>query len=163
MSETLQLIGAGQGRRKLGEFWCEARDADPAIKEIFDRHYSRRHYADGRRQVFFVGPGEKMVLVTEDGKAIFIWRKFISLNKQDGVNCAVFRNEGEIMSSLLILDAETAARKRWPGQRFYTYVNSLKIRSKNPGCCFKKAGWRVCGKTKIANLIVLEKLPVVTG
>jgi len=46
---------------------------------------------------------------------------------------------------------------KWPGERLYTYVNSHKIRSTNPGYCFLRAGWRKCGMTK-GGLIILEKL-----
>ena len=97
-----------------------------------------------------------MVLITQQCDALFIWRKFISLDHQEGVNCAVFRNESKLLSSELILQAEELARMRWPTERFYTYVNGAKIRSSNPGYCFIKAGWRKCGLTK-GGLIVLEK------
>jgi hypothetical protein len=107
----------------------------------------------------FVGPGEKLVLLTEDERALFVWRKFIDASGQDGVNCAVFRNEGPRLSSDLILEAEDIAWKKWPGQRFYTYVNSRAIRSTNPGACFKAAGWKLCGETKWNRLTILEKQP----
>jgi hypothetical protein len=34
-----------------------------------------------------------------------------------------------------------------------------KLDHKNPGCCFKKAGWKECGKTK-GGLLIFEKLPM---
>jgi len=123
------------------------------------RHYSWNQYADGRRRKLFVGPGEKMVLVTADGLAVFVWRKFIddcASAPLDAVNCAAFRNEGPHRSSELILEAETEAWHRWPGKQLYTYVNPARIRSSNPGCCFKQAGWRRTGTTK-GGLHVLEK------
>jgi hypothetical protein len=40
----------------------------------------------------------------------------------------------------------------------YTYVNGRKVKSANPGYCFKRAGWRTCGKTA-GGLIILEKTP----
>lgn len=144
-------------RRKLGLYWCECRDGDEAARALFQKHYSYKPHRDGRKPKLFVGPGEKMVLITECAQALFVWRKFKSDNNQQGVNCAVFRNETGILSSLLILDAETVAHRRWPGQRFYTYVNPRRIRSSNPGACFKKAGWRQCGTTKWNRLVILEK------
>jgi hypothetical protein len=45
----------------------------------------------------------------------------------------------------------------WPDLRHYTYVNSQKVASKNPGFCFLKAGWRRCGVTK-GGLLVLERV-----
>jgi hypothetical protein len=126
-------------------------------RELFDRHYSRKHYADGRMPKLFVGPGEKAVLVTETYDAIFVWRKFISGDGQQGVNCSVFRNESSILSSRLILEAESIARERWGDTRFFTYVNPRAIRSTNAGACFKHAGWTVCGQTKWNKLLILEK------
>ena len=143
----------------VGQFWYRTKDGDKAAKRIFDRHYSRYHYADGRKPLLFVGPGEKMVLMTLAENALFVWRKFISGDGQQGVNCAVFRNEGAIKSSKLILDAEQIAWKRWPNERLYTYVAPSKIKSANPGYCFKRAGWTVCGTTKVNKLVILEKLP----
>jgi hypothetical protein len=139
-------------------FWCFTRDGDADVRRVFNRHYSRRHYADGRAPKLFMGPGEKMVLVTPDASAIFGWRKFKDDSGQVGINCAFFRNEGGGLSSELIRDAMTLAWDRWPGERLYTYVNSRRIRSTNPGTCFMKAGWRRCGTTK-GGLVILECEP----
>jgi len=97
-----------------------------------------------------------MVLLTPNADALFIWRKFISGDKQDGVNCAAFRNESRFLSSSLILKAMDLAWKRWPGERLYTYVNPRMIGSRNPGYCFKMAGWASCGETKWNKLKILE-------
>lgn len=153
------LFGHGTCRRALGRYWHECRDGDDGVREIYDRHYSRYRYADGRTPKLFVGPGEKTVLITAGGDAIWVWRKFKDASGQQGVNCAVFRNEGPILSSLLILDACWVAWQRWPGERLYTYVNPRGIRSTNPGACFKAAGWRACGVTKWNKLVVLETNP----
>lgn len=135
--------------------WIEVKDGDDRARGLFDRHYSRRHYADGRRPRQFVGPGEKMVLLTPDCRAVFVWRKFISEDNQDGVNCAIFRNEGPVLSSALIKEAVRLAKERWPGERLYTYVNGKRIRSTNPGYCFLQAGWNKCGMSK-GGLTILE-------
>lgn len=143
-----------------GEVWIRARDGDATCRDIFDGHYSRRHYRDGRAPRLFVGPGEKMVLRTADARALFVWRKFIdnAQPKQSGVNCAVFRNEGAGLSSDLIREAVIHAWRRWPGQRLYTYVNANSVRSSNPGYCFLMAGFQSAGYTK-GNLRILELLP----
>ena len=138
--------------------WYETKDGDLAARGIFNRHYSRHWYKDGRRRKLFIGPGEKMVLVLSDYSALFVWRKFISGDGQEGINCAIFRNESEYLSSELILEAEELAIRRWGKQRLYTYVNSKKINSSNPGYCFQKAGWKKCGETKVNRLIILEKI-----
>lgn len=140
------------------EIWVCVKDGNDTARDIFDQHYSRYHYADGRKPKLFVGPGEKMVLVTPDAMALFVWRKFISLDHQDGVNCAVFRNEGRQLSSDLIRAACDLAWERWPGQRLYTYVDPKKTRRKrDPGRCFLKAGWTHNGYSK-GGLRILEIL-----
>lgn len=138
--------------------WIEVKDGFKEARRLFKRHYSYRKYADGRDPALFCGPGEKLVLITKDCDALFVWRKFKSMNGQEGINCAVFRNEGAVLSSLLIIEAEEIARKRWPGERFYTYINPIKIKSVNPGYCFLMAGWKRCGITKRHKLIILEKV-----
>lgn len=153
-----QLFSFGVGRREVGKFWREARDGDAGALELYRRHYSRRIYADGRETKLFVGPGEKLVLVNEEGNALFAWRRFIDDSGQIGINCAVFRNESSELSSLMIVDADAIAFKRWPGVRHYTYVDSAKIRSTNPGSCFIHAGWNRCGVTKKRGLVILERL-----
>lgn len=143
----------------FGDTWVEVKDGNSSCRAIFDRHYSRKHYADGRRPKIFVGPGEKMVLMTPCARALFVWRKFISGDGQQGVNCAIFRNEGAGLSSDLIRAAMVLAWGRWPGERLFTYVNPRRVHSANPGFCFIKAGWRRCGITKWNRLLILEALP----
>lgn len=108
--------------------WLKSKDANPTARAIFETHYSYRPYADGRKTTHFVGPGEKLVLLSPTADALFVWRKFISGDGQPGVNCAAFHNDGPILSSTLILAAEQLAWERWPGERFYTYVNPKKLR-----------------------------------
>lgn len=141
--------------------WEQVKDGNDEAREIFDRHYSRKAYADGRKPKLFVGPGQKMVLLYRGspGKALFVWRRFISGDGQEGVNCAVFRNEGAGLSSQLLYEAMALAWERWPCARFYTYVNAKKVASRNPGYCFKVAGWNRCGVTKWNKLEILEFSP----
>ncbi len=137
--------------------WREAKDGDDRARGIFERHYSRKHYADGRRPLLFVGPGEKMVLLTAGCDALFVWRKFLSGDGQRGVNCAVFRNEGPLLSSFLIEEACQLAWGRWPGERLYTYVNPRKVRSSNPGYCFLMARFKRAGVTKWNKLLIFAR------
>lgn len=141
----------------FGDGWIEVKDGNATARSIFDRHYSRYFYKDGRKPKLFVGPGEKMVLLTRCARALFVWRKFISGDGQQGVNCAVFRNEGAGLSSELIRLADAKADERWPGERHYTYVAAGKVASANPGFCFIKAGWRKCGVTKVNKLLIFER------
>lgn len=147
--------------------WMEVKDGNATGRAIFHRHYSHKPYADGRDPALFVGPGEKMVLLTPDARALFVWRKFISGDGQEGVNCAVFRNEGAGLSSDLIKAADAMAWEKWPGERHYTYVNRKKLHTATkrgnkycpwpPGKCFLEAGWNYCGITKWNKLIILER------
>ena len=147
----------------LRDNWRVVHDGDSVARELYHRHYSRYVYKDGRDPKKIVGPGEYIMLLTWDDKALFVWRKFRSMDNQEGVNCAIFRNEGKKLSSGLILEAERYAWEKWPGEsRLYTYVNPKKIRSKNPGGCFKKAGWMMCGLTK-GGLHILEKRRLTCG
>lgn len=139
------------------ELWIQVKDGNKSALALFNRHYSAYDYKDGRNPVLFVGPGEKMVLISPRADALFVWRKFIDASGQDGVNCAVFRNEGRVLSSSLILDAEIYAYSRWGDTRAYTYVNQRMILSNNPGYCFIVAGWKRAGFTKARNLLILEK------
>lgn len=148
---------------ELAGAYRRAADGDPAGRSLYRRHYSARAYRDGRRPRLFVGPGEKLVLVTHDDRALFVWRRFVDDSGQLGVNCAVFRNEGAGRSSDLIREADEIAWQRWPAERHYTYVDPSKVRSTNPGYCFIAAGWRPCGWTKGGHgrrsLRILERLP----
>jgi hypothetical protein len=139
--------------------WIEVKDGNASARALFHRHYSYRPYADGRDPALFVGPGEKMVLLTPCVRALLVWRKFKSLDRQEGVNCSVFRNEGAGQSSKLIREAMVLAWERWPDERLFTYVNPRKVKSRNPGYCFLAAGWRRCGVTKHRRLLILDVSP----
>jgi len=137
--------------------WYLTKDGDASCLKLYERHYSCYRYKDGRQRTQFVGPGESIVLRTGDADAMFVWRKFIDDSGQQGINCAVFRNEGPQRSSELIRQADAIADHVWPRERHYTYVDQKAVRSTNPGYCFVAAGWRKCGMTK-SGLKVFERL-----
>ncbi len=136
-------------------FWVHARDGDPTGFALYRRHYSSaKNKRPKQRQ--FVGPGESMVLLGWFCSALFVWRKErFRLDKQTGINCAVFRNESCHRSSDMIREAMDLAWQKWPGERLFTMIDASKIRSTNPGCCFKKAGWKRCSETA-KGLLILE-------
>lgn len=145
--------------------WWLTQDGDPEFVALHRRHYSRYVYADGRQTKLCVGPGYKRLLRTWDADASWAWRVFIddciderTGKKQEGVNCAIFRNESSHRSSDLVRQADAIADCIWPDlRRHYTYVDPKKVKSKNPGYCFLMAGWRRCGMTK-SGLIILERV-----
>jgi hypothetical protein len=128
---------------------------DPEMAMLADRHYSRRTV--GARQ--FCYAGRKLVLRDAAGDVLFVWMwpfDEMRMDGQTGYNCAIFRNESKRRSSDIILEAEQAAVDKWGDNYFYTYVNARKVRSPNPGYCFKMAGWRRVGRSK-TGLELLEK------
>lgn len=154
--------------------WLPVTDGDPRASYLYERHYScvnlmaRRRRSDKR----ICGPGEHILLMTVTCDALFGWRRCSKpdLAGQMGVCCFVFRNEGRVLSSKLILEAEQIARQRWPSERFYTYVNPGKIKTgnpqtgiPNPGKCFVKAGWLKLEQVTGGGLLIFEKLPEATN
>lgn len=141
-----------------GPVWLEVKDGNPTAMSIFKRHYTAR---ESRKIEQCVGPGFKLLLITPDARALFAWRKFISDADEQGINCAIFRNEGAGLSSTLIRAASSIALEHWPGERLYTYVDPTKIRHKrDPGRCFLKAGWSKCGYQTASGKLVFEFVPL---
>ncbi len=141
--------------------WSRVKDGHVGAFHLFQRHYSAKNRTPKIRQ--FVGPGEKEVLLARNGKALFAWRKEnYRKDGQRGINCSIFRNESQTLSSELIREAMEVAWERWPGERLFTFVDPGRIRSSNPGCCFLKANWRRCGKSR-RGLLILEAMPRASG
>ncbi len=151
-------------------YWWATRDGDRTCRALYEEHYSCHHYRDGRRPKKFVGPGDYFALRTSSGDAFFVWRRFRDAcidhrtgKPQAGVNCAAFRNTGEIKSSTLIRQADAIADAIWRDCRHYTYVNAKKVRGGLPGRCFIAAGWRYVrqGKHRARTrkgLLILERV-----
>lgn len=114
----------------IHEGWIEKRDGDESCRTIFERHYSRRVYKDGRaKSKQFIGPGRKKPLLMADGLSLFAFRQHISDDGQTGVNVAIFRREGGDLASVLIKQAIAHARERWwPNERYYTYIDPKKVK-----------------------------------
>ncbi len=146
--------------------WIHVRDGNPTGMVLYRRHYSFQDPERPRKLFQFVGPGERLVMLTPDARALWVWRKeMYRLDDQTGVGNAVFRNEGSAYgrASDLIRAANAEAWARWPGERLYTFVDPAKVRHKrDPGRCFIRAGYRRCGVTK-TGLLIFECLPPQTG
>lgn len=125
--------------------WRVSHKADPVGAKLADGHYSRRKVGSPQ----FMPPGQTLVLVRDD--AVFGWWRpdprsgLQSMNGLDGWTCSIFRNVGSRLSSELILAAERELASRYDcgPDGMLTYVFDRKVRSVNPGYCFKCAGWRV--------------------
>jgi len=133
-------------RTLIDNYWIEVTKFDPRVVGLYEKHYSARRNVPPsvRRQRGILRPGESMTLLTVDCRALFAWGNGIDdcIPPQSGINCAVFRNTGDVLSSELIKEADEMAWRRWPPElRHYTYVNADKIKSSHPGYCFRMAGW----------------------
>ena len=76
---------------------------------------------------------------------------------------SLFRNEGAGLSSELILEA-VAASRFWcpdvPDLGMITFVDTSAVRKKrDPGYCYKKAGFIQVGKTKIHKHLAFQLKP----
>lgn len=145
--------------------WMLTRDGDPVAYELARRHYSAWKNQKPKQRLF-VGPGDRVVLRTEDGRSFWVWRKCkYRDDDQVGVECSHFRNEGPIPSSELVRQACRIADALWLGERRFTFIDPQAVESKNPGYCFKLAGWKLVRdangrplKTK-RGFLILESLP----
>lgn len=149
-------------------YWLAVRDGDLRGLGLYLRHYSSKKGRAGYtvtpigNRARFVGSGDHVVLMTQDCRALFAWRvQQYRGDDQRGVECTIFfRKEGQGLASDMIAEACDIAWRRWPGQRLFTFVNPSEVRSPNPGYCFKRAGFRFCGRSQ-RGLHVLELLPAI--
>ena len=141
--------------------WQRVTKFDPRSAALADRHYSRRKIGSPQ----FMPPGQTMILLTPEANAVFGWWRphptsgLQSMNGLNGWTCTIFRNEGLTRSSELILDAEKMLLAEYDcgPDGLLTYVWSTKVRSVNPGCCFKKAGWKRKGLSADQRKVLLQK------
>lgn len=78
------------------------------------------------------------------------------MNGLDGWTCTIFRNETAALSSEMILAAEAFVEDCGP-DGFITYVWDKRVRSTNPGACFKLAGWAATGRSADGRKTLLQK------
>ena len=142
--------------------WLRVMKFDPRAARLADRHYSRRKIGSPQ----FMPPGQTLVLLTPDADGVFGWWRpdptsgIRAMNGLDGWTCTIFRNEGARLSSGLILAAETMLVDSGRGcgpDGMLTYVFDAKVRSVNPGACFKFAGWKVRGRSADGRKTLLWK------
>jgi len=147
--------------------WRRSWRAQPKAAAIADRHYNRQK--PGSPQ--FVPPGSCLALLTADRSAVWVtsWpkAKFVQHAWAGAWVNSLFRLErdpGEPgpLASDLIRWAVAHTRARWPevpALGMVTFINPDKVRHKrDPGRCYRKAGFKVAGKTK-GGLVVLQMTP----
>lgn len=150
--------------------WVLSSSSDPRALAVVDGtgahegagpHYSRR--TPGSKT--FTGVGQEIVLVTADGCAVWACvrqrtptaRGTGSSRGRDGATDVrpryvwrnmLFRNLGPHRSSDLIRSAHGRTVEEWirrygalPSEALRTEVDAARIKSSNPGYCYKVAGW----------------------
>jgi len=145
--------------------WYLTNRGDPRAAHIADRHYNRQKIGSAQ----FAPPGRCMVLLTEHADALWItsfpFAEYVRHAWAGAWVCSCFRNESTALSSELIIEAVAATRwyceNVWkveePKLGMITFVNTLKVKSVNPGYCYKKAGFKRVGQTQ-GGLIALQQL-----
>lgn len=149
---TLPMPGIADG------YWRRVRRCEGAARRLADRHYSRQ--TPGARD--FMGNGRTLVLLSWDARAV--WGAIENLDPVGGHRwrCSIFRNEGMVLSSVLIREATARTHVFWerrygalPSIPLTTEVDPSKVlRKRDPGRCFRKAGWRKVAVVR--GLILLE-------
>jgi hypothetical protein len=125
--------------------WTRRRIGDLAARTLAARHYT----GTGRLPRTVGAPGRRLVFVTPCERAAWVSHYPAAAYALDGLDawrCSLFRNEGAGLSSALIRAAMAATLEAWgqpPPDGWLTYVDPTRIRSSNPGACFKAAGWRL--------------------
>ena len=131
--------------------WCMSHRADKEAVAIADRHYNRQKIGSPQ----FVPPGRCIVLKSLCGKVLWVtswpFAQYVKHAWPGAWVNSLFRNEGAGLSSQLIIEAVAVTRSIWdpPLLGMVTFVDADKTRHKrDPGRCYRKAGFRHVGFTK---------------
>lgn len=158
---TYSTAGSTPQRPDSMTYWRRVTKFDPVACKLADGHYSRRK--PGSPQ--FMPPGQTIAMLYGSDAVWGWWRPhpdsgLRAMNGLDGWTCTIFRNCSDVLSSDLILDAELAWSLAGHGigpDGMLTYVWDKKVRSVNPGYCFKMAGWSVRGRSADGHKTLLHK------
>lgn len=142
--------------------WMRSHRADRDVVPLADRHYNRQKFGSPQ----FAPPGRCLVLKTAGLDAFWItswpFAQYVKHAWAGAWVCSAFRNEGPVLSSELIRDALRATVFEFgtpPPLGMITFVDTSKTRRKrDPGRCYRKAGFIACGMTK-GGLVALQILP----
>jgi hypothetical protein len=145
---------AAPGYRDVGlTHWLVSESAayDRIGAALADGHYSRRKV--GAPQ--FMPPGQRFVLLARDFRSVWGWWRphpdsgIRAMNGLDGWTCTIFRRTGGARASELVIDAERAIAALGfdcGPHGLLTYIWDRKVASRNPGYCYKLAGWHIAGR-----------------
>ncbi len=132
--------------------WLISDKGDPIARALADRHYTRQ--TPGAKG--FCRNGQNLVFVSVDSQAAWVTFRptpgvAVRLDGLDVWECTLFRNEGSVLSSLLIREAVQLTWALWgipPSGGIITYVKPEAIKTEIPGYCFRRAGWRRIGAAR---------------
>lgn len=134
--------------------WMETHKGHARLVELADRHYTRQK--PGTNQ--FCRPGKNLCFLLSDGTAGWAtWRPIPEVGRMDNLEaweCTLFRNEGQRLSSELIVEATALTYREWgwpPRDGLITGVGIEETASgRSPyhqvGWCYLKAGWTATGR-----------------
>lgn len=133
--------------------WHVSYRNDPVARAVADRHYNRQKIgAPG-----FVPPGRCLVLRTDPTDALWVtswpFARYVRHAWAGAMVNSLFRREPRCphLASDLIIAALAATRFRWtpPALGMVSFVDATKTRRKrDPGRCYRRAGWTHVGFTK---------------
>lgn len=160
-----------RGRRQ----WETSHRFDRRALPLADRHYNRRKVGSPQ----FVPPGRCLVLITPECDALWVtswpFAQYVRHSWAGAWVNSLFRNESEALASELIRDAVAATCAVWhtwephrglaylrpapPPVGLITFVDASKTRRKrDPGRCYRRAGFHHVGFTK-GGLWAFQLLP----
>lgn len=141
--------------------WILSNKSSPRARALADRHYNRQSIGSP----WIAPPGRCVVLLTSQADAVWVTvQQRYAFHRWPGAwVCTLFRNESPVLSSLLIREAVAATLALWgepPLHGFVTFVNPVKVRRKrDPGRCFRRAGFVPCGETSRRHHLAFQLLP----
>lgn len=146
--------------------WQLSNRFDARAALVADRHYSRQK--PGTNQ--FMPSGSTFVLYAVVGGAEVIWGTswpYLEYTKHEWAGawiCSIFRNEGCGLSSEMVRQAIAATRLHYggrPPRGMVTFVDPASVAHKrDPGRCFRKAGFRPVGFSKRRGHLALQLDPL---
>lgn len=142
--------------------WRRSWRADRRALPLADRHYNRQKV--GAPQ--FVPPGRCVSLLTPDARALWVtsWpqAEFVLHDWAGAWVNSLFRREAGPLASEMITEAVAITRGVFgdpPALGIVSFIDAEQVRHKrDPGRCYRKAGWRHVGFTK-SGLYVFQQLP----
>jgi hypothetical protein len=138
----------------LAPTWYLSYRNDPKGRRIADRHYNRQKVG----ALGFVPPGRCLVLLTPASDALWVtsypFAEYVKHAWAGAFVNSLFRREPECeyLASDLITAAAAATRAHWsilPELGMVSFIDATKTRRKrDPGRCYRRAGWTHVGFTK---------------